>query len=222
MKILAIDTSARHLSIAVGDEKKLLLTRTIAQRRDLSEHIARYIDETLKKSGLKLNNSDGITVGLGPGSFTGLRIGLACAKALAFSLGIPVVGVGSLDALAQSVRKKGRDILVLLDARRQMFYACYYQNTEGLLKRRSDYLLAPLDDILKMKSDELIVIGDGIILAKEPIVRLHPKAVFAPPSTWRPQAKFLLESGAERIRKGDVDRVEGLTPIYLYPEDCQV
>jgi len=222
MKILALDTSARHLSIAVGDDKKVVISRTISGKNDLSQSIARYIEETLKKTGLKLKTIDAVTIGLGPGSFTGLRIGLACAKALSMSLQIPIIGVSSLDALAEAFAKEKKNVCVLVDARRNLFYAAIYAYRDRELRRSTEYLLAPLAEILKKLTGEVIVVGDGIMLAKDAVKKSGVRADFAPEKYWKAQAKFLLKLGAERLKSKKIDRAESLTPIYLYPEDCQV
>src|SRR6185295_5994167 len=124
------------------------------------------------------------------------------------------VGVSSLDALARSVSSKKKDICVLLDARRNLFYGCYYSHNNGKIQRKSDYLLAPLAEILKQFSSDVIVIGDGIMLAKDAIKKHPSKVTFAPANSWRAQAKYLLALGAARLKKKDADRVDALTPIY--------
>ena len=222
MKILAIDTSARHLSLAIGDHDKILTTMDLSYKKDLSRKIGDHIALEVKKARLKFKDLDAVVVGLGPGSFTGLRVGLAAAKALCFSLDIPLVGISSLDALAYGVRKKKQDICVIGDARRKLFYACFYGHENGTLIRKTDYLLAPLDEILKRISGDVIFVGDGIMLAKDDIKERGFQASFAPPAAWKAQAKYLLVLGAKRLKNKESDHAATLTPIYLYPEDCQV
>ena len=153
MNILALDTSSKHFSLAVAKDGKTLCYRSILLKKVLSDSIMPAIQGILKKSGLTLAKLDGFAVGLGPGSFTSLRVGLSTVKGLAFALKKPVVGVPSLDVLALNVKEDGQ-VCVVCDAKRNMAYACLYQKKGGALKRKSKYLLTDIQNVLKqvMKS----------------------------------------------------------------------
>ncbi|NTV30234.1 MAG: tRNA (adenosine(37)-N6)-threonylcarbamoyltransferase complex dimerization subunit type 1 TsaB [Candidatus Omnitrophica bacterium] len=229
MKILAVDTSTRHLSVAVTDGDKLLAARNVAPRKDLSMTITFDIERALQKAGIFLHDIEGFVVGLGPGSFTGLRVGLSMMKAFIMVTEKPVVGVSSLDAIAMNVRsRKPVNICVINDARRGLLYACVYEKKNGCLTRKCEYLLQPVDEVLRQVEGETVFIGDGIPHARDVIVAAShkPGAGFVPhfelDRHWLPKAKELARLGYQRLLRGDFDKIETLAPLYLYPEDCQV
>src|SRR3989338_3422719 len=135
MNILAFDTSSKHFSLAVAKDGKTLHSRSIFLKKVLSGSIMPAILGILKKAGLTLAKLDGFAVGLGPGSFTSLRVGLSTVKGLAYALKKPVVGIPSLDVLALNVKEDGQ-ICVVCDAKRNMVYACLYQKKGKELKRK--------------------------------------------------------------------------------------
>src|SRR3989304_5415259 len=108
MKILSIDTSTKTFSLAVSDGEEILRSRNIKITRVLSSSIIPSIHQILKKAGIALSQLDGFAVGLGPGSFTSLRVGLSTIKAFALATGKPVVGIPSLDVLALNVLERDR------------------------------------------------------------------------------------------------------------------
>ena len=228
MNLLALDTSSKHFSLAVAKDGKALHSRGIFLKKVLSDSIMPAIQGILKKAGLTLAKLDGFAVGLGPGSFTSLRVGLATVKGLAFALKKPVVGIPSLDVLALNLAGDGQ-ICVVCDAKRNMVYACLYQKKGDALKRKSKYLLADIKDVLsasrqrgRIKGDVTFV-GDGVPLLREAIEKAAGiKARFAGEKQMYPQARHLATLALKRFEAKDCDAAETLVPLYLYPEDCQV
>ena len=216
MKLLSIDTSTKNFSLAVSDQGKILAEKNIKLDKVLSDSIIPSIDQILKKTKLSLERVDGFVVGLGPGSFTSLRVGLSTIKAFAMTLNKPVVGIPSLDAIASGVEEDGL-ICALTDARREMVYACLYEKKDQALKRQSEYLLTPVKDLLKMIKGQTIFVGDGISLLPK-----DEKYSLAQEKFWYPQAKFLVPLALERFKNKKFDNAAKLVPLYLYPEDCQV
>ena len=225
MNLLAIDTSTKHFSLAVARDGKVQRYRSILLKKVLSDSIMPAIQGILKKAGLTLAQIDGFAVGLGPGSFTSLRVGLATVKGLAFALKKPVVGVPSLDVLALNVTGDGQ-VCVVCDAKRNMVYACLYQKKGDVLKRKSKYLLTDIGNVLKRIKGDVTFVGDGVLLFRETIEKtagLKPRfANCAPRCTIYPQAKHLAALALKRFEAKDYDAPETLVPLYLYPEDCQV
>ncbi len=222
MNLLALDTSSKHFSPAVVKDGKTLCYRSIVLKKVLSDSIMPAIRGILKKAGLTLAQIDGFAVGLGPGSFTSLRVGLATVKGLAFALKKPVVGVPSLDVLAMNVTGDGQ-VCVVCDAKRNMVYACVYQKKGDALKRKSKYLLADIKDVLKRIKGEVTFVGDGVPLFREAIekaVGVSPR--FTGEKQMYPRAKHLATLALKRFEAKDYDAAETLVPLYLYPEDCQV
>ncbi|MBI5150264.1 MAG: tRNA (adenosine(37)-N6)-threonylcarbamoyltransferase complex dimerization subunit type 1 TsaB [Candidatus Omnitrophica bacterium] len=222
MNILALDTSSKHFSLAVAKDGKVLYSRSIFLKKVLSDSIMPAIQGILKKAGLTLAKLDGFAVGLGPGSFTSLRVGLATVKGLAFALKKPVVGIPSLDILALNVKEDGQ-VCVVCDAKRNMAYACLYQKKGNVLKRKSKYLLTDIQNVLKQVQGEVTFVGDGVPLFQEAIGRAAGiKARFTGGKQMYPQAKHLATLALKRFESKEYDAAESLVPLYLYPEDCQV
>ena len=219
MKILAIDTSTHYLSMAVVKENKILAHRNIKLRKILSSSIILEIERILKKAKFSLSGLDGFAVGLGPGSFTSLRVGLSTIKAFSFALEKPVVGISSLDVLAMNVKEDG-SICVLSDAKRNLLYAAFYEKKNGEIERKSDYLLVSLENLEERISTETILVGDGINILGQATEKIKGK--LTSPSQWRPQAKNLALLALKRFERKEFDDVDKLVPLYLYPEDCQV
>lgn len=225
MNLLALDTSSKHFSLAVAKDGKTLRYRSILLKKVLSDSIMPAIQGILKKAGLTLAKLDGFAIGLGPGSFTSLRVGLSTVKGLAFALKKPVVGVPSLDVLALNVTGDGQ-VCVVCDAKRNMVYACLYQKKADVLKRKSKYLLTDIQNVLKQVKGDVTFIGDGVALFKnviESAAGIKPRfANCAPRCTIYPQAKRLATLALKRFESKEYDAAESLVPLYLYPEDCQV
>ncbi|MBI5024694.1 MAG: tRNA (adenosine(37)-N6)-threonylcarbamoyltransferase complex dimerization subunit type 1 TsaB [Candidatus Omnitrophica bacterium] len=222
MNILAIDTSSKHFSLAVAKDGKTLCYRGILLKKVLSDSIMPAIQGILKKAGLTLAKLDGFAVGLGPGSFTSLRVGLSTVKGSAFALKKPVVGVPSLDVLALDITGDGQ-VCVVCDAKRNMVYACLYQKKVDVLKRKSKYLLTDIQNVLKQIKGDVTFIGDGVPLFRETIEKAAGiKARFAGEKQMYPQAKHLAALTLKRFESKEYDAAESLVPLYLYPEDCQV
>ncbi len=227
MKLLAIETSTKRFSLTVSNGAKILKSRSLVLNKVLSSSIIPAIEKILKEAKMKLKDIDGFVVGLGPGSFTSLRVGLATIKGLAFATEKPIIGIPSLDAISAGFLKQTKDndqICVLLDARRNLVYACLYENAAGTLKRKSEYLLTSLADLLGRIEKDTIFVGDGITLYQDEIKKFGHKVkfTFAPAKYWHPEAKQLVVLAQERCQKQKFDNLDKLVPLYLYPEDCQV
>ncbi len=225
MNILAIDTATKNLSLAVSSGGKIAAYKNQRLEKVLSNAIMPAIVGVLKKAGLALVDVDGFAAGLGPGSFTSLRVGLATIKGLALALDKPVVGIASLDILAKNVSEDG-PICALMDARRQLVYGCLYENKGGVLKKRSAYLLMGIEDLMKKIKGPMTFIGDGLLLYQDRIEELSQKADIIPhfisEKLWSPQAQALAALALPQFKSRRYDDVDRLVPIYLYPEDCQV
>lgn len=223
MNLLAIDTSTKNFSIAVSCDEKVLAYKNVKLDKILSSSIIPGIQVILKKAKLTRADIDGFAIGLGPGSFTSLRVGLSTIKGLAFAMQKPVVGVPSLDLLAAGLGADHPQIVVIMDAKRNLVYSCLYSLKNNQLKRQSDYRLSPIGDILKEIKGEAFFVGDGIGLFKQDIERCrHLKGIFAEEKWWVPQARWIVPIALERFKKKNFDKVADLLPLYLYPEDCQV
>jgi tRNA threonylcarbamoyladenosine biosynthesis protein TsaB len=231
MKILALDSSTNNLTLAIAEEERLLAAKTLLTGKTLSDTIIPAIKGILKNAKLSFAAIDGYAVGLGPGSFTGLRIGLATVKGFALATGKPIVGISSLDILARNalnVSREGAKVATISDARRDLIYGCLFEQMGAVLRRKSQYLLTPIEDFLKLLTGRIFFIGDGIKAYQDRIIRQAKGVrkgfdpIFAPENLWIPQAKELIPLAYQRFQKKQHDDLHRLQPLYLYREDCQV
>ena len=229
MYFLSIEPSTKVFSLALSRDTKVLRFRNLKVDRVLEHSIVPAVDKVLASAGIAFKKLDAFAVGLGPGSFTSLRVGLATVKAFAMGTGKPVGGVSSLDALAHgAVAMPCDEICVLSDARRGMVYAALYQRTPKGLKQKGEHALCDLNTILDKVHGKTLFVGDGAGLYQDEIIRAYKEcdskctAVFAPQKLWHPQAKVLAKLSFERLSRGDYDDGERLVPLYLYAADCQV
>ena len=223
MNILAIDTSTKNLSLAVTKNGKVVKFRNVKLKRPLSSSIMPSIEKILDSSGITLSKLDGFAIGLGPGSFTGLRVGLSTIKGLAFATEKPVVGISSLDVLAMNIKEDHGQICTLCDAKRNLAYACLYEKKGLTLKRKSDYALESIEQILKKIKGEVIFIGDGVKLFRDHIQKVKGiNPIFIDGESFLPRARYLALLALEKFQKGQQDDIAQLVPLYLYPEHCQV
>jgi tRNA threonylcarbamoyl adenosine modification protein YeaZ len=223
MRILGFDTSTRNLSIAILDDKNELLECNIDAEKRLSSLIISAINNILNKKKISLDSLDAFAVGLGPGSFTGLRIGIATVKGLALVTSKPVIGISSLDVLASSIFTNHYNICSIVDAKRGRVYACIYKIKNNHLTRISNYLLIEIRDLLLKIKSKTIFVGDGINAFRDFITkRFAKKVIFVDKEFWFPSARRLLMLAMERFKNNKFDNPDRLTPLYLYPKECQI
>ena len=223
MNLLSVDTSTKNLSMAVSRDQEVLRFRNTRLNRPLDLSLMPSIKKILKDADIALGQLDGFAIGLGPGSFTSLRVGLSTVKGLAFATGKPIIGVPSLDIIAMDVGEENVRICVLCDAKRNLVYACLYEKEGSVLKRTSEYLLTDIHNMLKRLSGKVVFTGDGIGLFKDEIKkvkRITPK--FIKKKEMGPQARWMPTLILQRAQKGKWDNVDKLIPLYLYPDHCQI
>lgn len=169
--ILAIESSGRPSSVAIYSENRIIGEFTIDSKLNQSVTLMPLIDSLLKTLEMDIKEMDYIACSSGPGSFTGLRIGGASAKAIAHSINKPMVEVPSLDGLAKNIISKDGIIVPIMDARRGQVYTGVYKNYEKL-EQIGDYQTIIFDDLLEQLKDyeEIIFLGDGTIPYEDKII----------------------------------------------------
>ncbi len=222
MKFLAIETSTRQLGVALIDEERLVASYELLAHYPHAAELPAAVNRVLQTAAANWKDLEALVVDIGPGSFTGLRIGLAFVKAIAFATGKPVVGVSSLDVLAAGLPWAALPVCALLDARQQNLYAALYAVKDGEAVRQSEYLLAPADEALELLSRPTIVVGDGCAAYHDRLLAKCPGAHIAPQELWLPKAATLARLGRARWLSGLRDDPALLVPMYLYPLDCSV
>ena len=222
MSVLAIETATKQLGVAIFDGGRILSSYELLEDYPHAVELPGAVTRVLKAARTSLEQLDAIVIDIGPGSFTGLRIGLAFAKALAFPSKKPLVSVPSLDVLAANVPYAARAICPILDAKQKNLYAARYHIKDGQTVKHTDYLLGPVDDILAQLTEPAVFLGDGCAPYRDRILARCPTAEFAPQELWLPRATTLARLGAERFRAGQRNDSSTLVPLYLYPLDCSV
>ena len=215
MKILAVDTSANTATVCVVDEDKLIAERTVNYKKTHSETLMPMIDGTLKDAGLDITDIDVFSVADGPGSFTGLRIGVSAVKGMAHALDKPIVTISTLEAMAYGIYMSEDIISPIMDARRNQVYNGVYTWCDGkfsvLSEPRALSIEECVEDLLRYKK-RVIFLGDGVPVHKEYITsKMGDMAVFAPPSVNGPRASALASLVGEHEKKTCFE----VAPLYL-------
>jgi tRNA threonylcarbamoyl adenosine modification protein YeaZ len=225
MIILAIDSSSKVATVALMKNHKLLGEITLNDKKEHSVILMNIIDNLLKLNNLTIDDIDGYVVSKGPGSFTGLRIGMATIKGLSFGSNKPYVIISSLDALALSVSNFGGIICPIMDALRNSVYTSLYKGHPSLvaseipvtLERLLDFSALDIDElieIIKSKNEKVIFIGDGVDKYKDYLIEHCPNCYFPPNHLNLVRASALGEIGYSLIENGEFDDPNS-TPFYL-------
>lgn len=177
MLVLAIDTATKIGSVALYDDKTGVIGEiNLYVKVNHSNVIMDAVDSLFKLSGLNIKDVDRIAVTIGPGSFTGIRIGTAIAKGLAYSLKKPIVGVNELDVLAHMGENREDIIVPLIDARKERVYFSKYRYIDNILLREEEYKDGELREILDdLKGKKVTFIGDGAIVNEKLINEILEK-----------------------------------------------
>jgi len=221
MKILGIDTTTKFLCLGLYVDGKFY-EYNLETGRSLSVLLVPTIQRVIAAAGLKIADIDYFACGLGPGSFTGMRIGLATIKGLSVVRNKPVVGVSTLDILAENVLVNNNLIVPAIDARRGLIYCSSYKRERGLLKRKSEYLLLNLDEFVKKFASNPIVIGDAAVLYGDKIPVRIKGASILDKDYWFPKAYNLIKLALAKIKSRQFSSAQTIKPIYLYPQECQI
>lgn len=217
MRVLSIDTATESATCAVLDEDKLLGEITFNNERQHSVILMTMIDNLLSSLHLEISDIDGFISSKGPGSFTGLRIGMATIKGLCFGAQKPFVSVSSLDALAFNMTYFSGIICPILDALRDNIYTALYTFDGEDMKRISEYMIISIDELTDMVSDkgQICFIGDGTYKFKDKIKSRVKDCFFAPRHLNLVRASSLGELGIKLLRDGVYEDINTSTPVYL-------
>ncbi|MGN0938271.1 MAG: tRNA (adenosine(37)-N6)-threonylcarbamoyltransferase complex dimerization subunit type 1 TsaB [Selenomonas sp.] len=239
MPILSLDTSTQVSSVAVLKEGRLAAEITMQAKLTHSETLLPHIEQALRMAGVKKEELTGIAVSIGPGSFTGLRIGLAAAKAMSYALRIPIVGVPSLEALALHYRVPGVTIFALMDAQKKNVYveqlAWQREGSDLALAVQSPVKVQPLADVLA-EVGKLAAVGQTVVLVGDIVqkrfagkdgrragkMQLPDGVLLPPPELVLPRASHVAWLGAERLANGEADNVMDLEPIYIRKSEAEL
>jgi tRNA threonylcarbamoyladenosine biosynthesis protein TsaB len=216
MRVLGIDTATLTAAAAIWRDGHVVAERQRAVTTH-SEMLLAMVDECCAEAGLTARELDGVVCGAGPGSFTGLRIGLATAKGLCFALDKPLVLVSSLAAMA--ARAPDGRVLATLDAFKGEVYAGLYDVTGGVPLAVGDEAVLPADALLAQlaAAPPAFVVGSGV--AKYPALLAAGRLLDAEPG---PRPGDLLRLGAARLERGDHDDLATAAPAYIRPSEAEL
>lgn len=213
MLILGIDTSTNVGTVAIYSDVKGTLGEILVNiNKTHSENIMVMIDELFKLTNTTINDIDKIAVSIGPGSFTGIRIGVAVAKGLASATNCKIVGVNELDVIAGNSTSNECEICSIIDARKERGYYCTFKYENGILKQLEDYKVGELREFLETRKEiRTVYLGDGAINYKNLISNIvGENGLFSPKSLNLPRASVVAELGIN-----NEDNLYTMEPIYL-------
>jgi tRNA threonylcarbamoyladenosine biosynthesis protein TsaB len=210
--ILNIETSTTNCSVSLSFEgETLVLKEDYDNNYSHAERLHVYIDEVLKQAHIKSSQLDAIAVSKGPGSYTGLRIGVSAAKGLCFALGKPLIAIFTLEALAHQVKTDEGIIIPMLDARRLEVYSAVFDSSYNRLRETQAQVLN--EDSFKsyLKEGKVTFIGNGVAKTKEIIN--HKNAIFIDGKL--PSANEMSQLAYDKYKKSDIEDVAYFEPYYL-------
>jgi tRNA threonylcarbamoyladenosine biosynthesis protein TsaB len=220
MKILALDTATQSCSVAIVDDGVLLIEIATGIDQTHSRHLLDLIMSAVGIVGLKISDLDGFAVTIGPGSFTGLRIGISTIKGLAFASGKPTVGISSLTTLAWQCAQSRSLICAMLDARKHEVYYCRYRFQGDKLNKEEEEQVASPKQALRGIGEPCIFVGSGAQIYHEIIsAEMGEYGFFASPSQHMIRASSVAYLSLNRFEQQDTDDFTSLAPLYVRKSD---
>jgi len=224
MIVVGIDTATPQVSVALGTETSILGAIHIAGRAR-QESVTPALEQLLAWTGVELGQVGGFAVGIGPGLFTGLRVGVETAKTLAQVTGSPIIGIASIDALAYAVRHTSRSIAAVIDGRRREVFSALYTSVPGGVMRLSEPAVQRPEALaaeLEAHPGDVLAVGDGAILYRDVLQSVGARVEFASPAAAHPDAASLVELAVPRFLREQHDQVFDVVPMYLRKSDAEI
>ncbi len=219
MKILGFDSSGMVASVAIVEDDILVAEYSVNYKKTHSQTLLPMFDEVVRMTELDPESIDAIAVAAGPGSFTGLRIGMSTVKGLGLALDKPVIAVPTCHALAFNLWGSDKLVCPILDARRSQVYTALYEFENGemiTLKEQEAMDIGDLTDIINTMERDVIFVGDGIPVFKERIKENVIKNVsFAPAHLNRQRAGSVAALGLIYMKEGKAESADDVKPVYL-------
>lgn len=222
MTILAVDTTTRSCSAAVVSSSGLLAEIILDNDQTHARHLMKMIDQVLELAGISLNTLDGFAVTRGPGSFTGLRIGLSSIKGLGRATGKPIVTVSSLKALATQVGPIPMTIFALINAYRKEVYLAGYRYEKDRLKQVIPETVADPEKVSAMVQGPAVFVGNGAVIYRRMLVEhLGESAHFTQDLHNTIHAATVARIALSRLESEGCDAAD-ITPVYLRKSDAEI
>lgn len=218
MKILAIDTSATAASVAVAVEDKIIGEYFIDTKLTHSQTLMPMAEQLLKNVSLSVKDLDAVAVNAGPGSFTGVRIGVAAAKGIAFADDLPCVSVSTLHSMAYNMLESDCIVCGVMDARCQQVYNAMFKVNGKSVERLTEDRALSLEDLkleLERINDKVILVGDGAVIAEKYFEGKLSNVVSAPVNKRMQKASSTAIAALEMLKEGKTVNSDELMPVYL-------
>jgi len=235
MKVLAIETATLLGGVAVTDDASGLIAEVrLNVKSTHSERLMTEIDHVLSRSGLGVSDIDAFAVSIGPGSFTGLRIGVSTVKGFSFATGKPIVTVPTLEAFAWNFPFSRYPVCPLLDARKKEVYAALFRWVDGGFVRLMGETSVNVGKLLKEikeagvknnagLTEEIIFAGEGALIYRKEIVdMIGEKAIFAPPDRIVPSPSVIASVGLRKVLREEFIDPASLVPIYIRRSEAEI
>lgn len=224
MLILGIDTATPQVSVAIGGHEGVLASTQSSRGRQHAEILTPSIEFTCRQARVELSEIGVVAVDIGPGLFTGLRVGVSAAKAIAHALRVPMIGVSSLDLLAFPVRFSPRLIIAAVDARRGELFWSSYRQVPGGIQRLTEPCISSPDDLaseLFATSEDTLIVGDGALRYREVFEHLKRTEIIEEGIAYPSAASLVMLAHAKALREEFVKPWD-LQPVYLRKPDAEI
>jgi tRNA threonylcarbamoyladenosine biosynthesis protein TsaB len=221
--ILALNTSTKQYGLALLENETVLGEYLLLSGPSHYTDLMPCLSDLLKKTTVKPGRLDGVGVAIGPGSFTGTRVGLAVAKGLSYGLGIPIAGVSTLWALASQIPYAREDICPLVSSRKgEIFAALFRRDRDNHLMRVTEDAGLKAADLSTLIKKKTIVIGNDFT-AQSPLVKQYARKniLVAPAHLWNLRAASIGALALQKLVQGPLDSVSELIPLYLRDADIR-
>lgn len=213
MKILYLETSSKNCSVAISDNENLLcLCEEVSENYKQSESLHTFVEWALEGAGISMKDIEAVSLGKGPGSYTGLRIGAASAKGFCYGLKVPLVAVNSLESMIEPFLGSNYEFIVpLIDARRMEVYTAVYDGETGKEISGTEAKILDENSFEEFRDKKIVFVGDGAKKAKE-ILNL-PDAEFR--DDIYPSAQYLIKKTLEKLNQNELEDIAYFEPFYL-------
>lgn len=218
MKILGIDTSTMAANVAVLEDDKLICEYTINTKKTHSQKLMPMIENMLKLSDLDIKEIDAIAICVGPGSFTGLRIGMATAKAMAHVNNIPLIGVNSLEILGANMDLCNRNICSILDAQRNQVYMNKYILKDDKITKLEEISIKPIDELLEeisSSNEDWVLVGEAVYKYKEKIEEISNITIPLPANNITKASTLCFVARDKMLANDQVYNCYNINPMYI-------
>lgn len=222
MLILGIETATEQVGVALGGHEGVIATFEVARGRRHAEILTPAIEFVSRQAGIGLDEIGCVAVDVGPGLFTGMRVGLSTAKALALALRVPMIGISSLDLLAFPCRHTDRVVVPVIDARKSEVFWAMYRQVPGGVQQVTPPTVGPIDDLvadLLARSQEVLCVGDGAERYRDTILDGYHCEISGPV---HPSPGALVQLAHARALREEWVRPDEIEPIYLRAPDAQI